>query len=96
MLSDGDKEGYIGCSFCMDHIADLRHLNSRDTTFAAVAPADIAKINHFEERMGWEFPFYSSKNTLAEAEAAGEEVVWKAGNGYFGLAVFIKNGDDVL
>lgn len=80
----------------MDHIPHLGHLNARDTTFAAVAPADIEKVNAYKVRMGWEFPFYSSKDTFAEVDAKGEEVVWKAGNGFFGLAVFLKDGDDVL
>lgn len=96
MLYDKDKEGCTGCSFCMDHIPPLGHLNSRDTTFVAVAPAEIDKVNAYRQRMGWDFPFYSSKETFAEVDAAGEEVVWKAGNGYFGLAVFLKDGEDVL
>lgn len=36
------------------------HLNSRDTTFAMVSRAPIAKIEAFKKRMGWEMPWYSS------------------------------------
>lgn len=96
MLYDKDKEGCVGCSLCMDHIPPLGHLNSRDTTFAAVAPAEIDKVNAFKGRMDWNFPFYSSKETFAEVDKAGEEVTWKPGNGYFGIAVFLKEGDDIF
>ncbi|KAM6489331.1 Bacterial protein of unknown function (DUF899) domain containing protein [Amanita muscaria] len=99
MLSPEDKEGCVGCSLCMDHIPDLRHLWSRETSFAAVATSPIEKIAAFKERMEWGFPFYSSAKTVkawAEAEAAGEVVTWKPGNGYFGLSVFFKEGDDVF
>lgn len=96
MLYDKDKEGCVGCSLCMDHIPPLGHVNARDTTFAAVAPAEIDKINGFKERMDWKFPFYSSKETFAEVDKNGEEVTWKPGNGYFGIAVFLKEGDEIF
>ncbi|KAF8335565.1 hypothetical protein F5887DRAFT_609029 [Amanita rubescens] len=98
MLGPEDKQGCVGCSFCMDHIPDLRHLHSRDTTFVAVATAPLEKATAFKERMEWKFPLYSSAKTVQawkEAEAAGEVVTWKPGNGYFGLCVFLKDGNDV-
>ena len=99
MLGPEDKEGCVGCSFCMDHVPDLRHLESRDTSFVAVATTTIDKIVAFKERMDWKFPFYSSAKTVktwAEAEKAGETITWKQGNGYFGLSAFIKEGDEVF
>ncbi|KAK2467438.1 hypothetical protein APHAL10511_000673 [Amanita phalloides] len=98
MLAPQDKEGCVGCSFCMDHIPDLRHLWSRDTTFVAVAEASIEKATAFKERMGWKFPLYSSAKTIQawkEAEEAGQTITWKPGNGYFGLCAFIKEGNEV-
>jgi predicted dithiol-disulfide oxidoreductase (DUF899 family) len=53
----------IGCPSCsafVDQIGHLSHLNARDTTFAAISRAPIAKIGAFKERMGWDFPWYSS------------------------------------
>jgi len=100
MLGPQDKEGCVGCSLVMDHIpANLDHLWSRDTTFAAVATAPTDKVKAFKDRMGWTAPFYSSAKTheaWKEAEAAGETITWKPGNGYFGLSVFIKEGDDIF
>ncbi|CAL5871188.1 uncharacterized protein PFLUO_LOCUS5435 [Penicillium psychrofluorescens] len=91
--------GCVGCSFCMDHIPDLGHLWSRDTSFAAVALAPLPEITAYKDRMGWKFPFYSSAKThqsWTEAEAQGEVITWKPGNGYFGLCSFIREGDEVF
>ena len=75
MLGPQDTQGCVGCSFCMDHIPDLRHLWSRDTSFAAVATAPLSEVTAYKDRMGWKFPFYSSAKThqaWAEAEELSE------------------------
>ncbi|KAI9928653.1 hypothetical protein ASPWEDRAFT_24640 [Aspergillus wentii DTO 134E9] len=98
MLSPGETQGCVGCSFCMDHIPDLGHLQSRNTSFVAVATATLDEVTAYKNRLGWEFPFYSSAKThraWEEAERAGEKITWKPGNGYFGLCVFLKEGDEV-
>ncbi|KAF7594410.1 hypothetical protein BBP40_009230 [Aspergillus hancockii] len=99
MLGPHDEKGCIGCTFCMDHIPDLRHLESRNTSFVAVATAPLEKITEYKKLTGWQFPFYSSAKThraWEEAEASGEVVTWRPGNGYFGLCVFVKEGDEVF
>lgn len=96
MLSDQDKEGCVGCSFVIDHVSHLAHLQSRDVTFAAVAPASIEKITAFKERMGWKCPFYSSKDTFVNVDQRKEEVTWGPANGLFGIAVFLRQGQDVF
>jgi len=63
MFSPDENEGCSSCSYFCDHIPDLRHLNSRNTTFVAVSRAPIAKIEAFKKRMNWEFPWYSSYGT---------------------------------
>jgi predicted dithiol-disulfide oxidoreductase (DUF899 family) len=83
----------------MDHIPDLRHLWSRDTSFVAVATAPLSEVTAYGNRMGWKFPFYSSAKThkaWAEVEGQGEIVTWKPGNGYFGLCSFFREGDEVF
>jgi predicted dithiol-disulfide oxidoreductase (DUF899 family) len=94
MLGSDDKEGCVGCSLFADHIPDLSHLTSRDTSFACVAPAPVEKIEAFKKRMGWEFPFYSSQETFKSVE--GKDVTWLPGNGYFGISVFLREGDEVF
>jgi predicted dithiol-disulfide oxidoreductase (DUF899 family) len=95
MLFPDDKEGCVGCSFFADHIPDLRHLESRDTSFLCVAPAPVEKIEAYKKRMGWEFPFYSSKETF-EFVKDRKDVTWLPGNGYFGISVFLREGDEVF
>src|SRR3954466_3063037 len=59
-----DKD--IGCPSCSgfaDQIGHLVHLNVRDTTFACVSNAAIEEIEAFKERMGWAFPWYSSRGS---------------------------------
>ena len=49
------------CSCVMDNIAGgLIHLTARDTSFAAISRAPIAKIEAFMRRMHWTFPWVSS------------------------------------
>jgi len=63
MFSPDENEGCSSCSYFGDHVPDLRHLHSRNTTFVAVSRAPIAKIEAFKKRMGWKFPWYSSHGT---------------------------------
>lgn len=58
-LDDRDM-GCPSCSAFVDQIGHLAHLHARDTTFAAVSRAPLAKIEPFKARMGWTFPWYSS------------------------------------
>lgn len=53
-------EGCSSCSFLVDHLAPLAHLNSRDTSLAVISRAPMAKIEPFRARMGWSFPWFSS------------------------------------
>lgn len=99
MLGPQETKVCVGCSFCMDHIPDLHHLWSRDTSFAAVATAPLPEITAYRDRMGWKFPFYSSAKAhraWVEAEEQGEIITWKPRNGYFGLCSFFREGDDVF
>jgi predicted dithiol-disulfide oxidoreductase (DUF899 family) len=63
MFGPDSDEGCPSCSYYADHVPDLRHLESRNTSFAAVSRAPIAKIEAFKKRMGWTFPWYSSFGT---------------------------------
>jgi predicted dithiol-disulfide oxidoreductase (DUF899 family) len=54
-----------GCSSCTagaDEMSEghLQHLHARDTTFAYVSRAPLAKIADYKARKGWTFPWYSS------------------------------------
>lgn len=54
----------FSCSFWMDNFDRVvRHLNHRDITLVAVSRAPIDKIGAYRRRMGWSFPWYSSKGS---------------------------------
>jgi predicted dithiol-disulfide oxidoreductase (DUF899 family) len=63
MFGPNRDAGCPGCSMVLDQICDLSHLHARDTSFAAVSRAPIAKIEAYRKRMGWEIPWYSSFGT---------------------------------
>jgi predicted dithiol-disulfide oxidoreductase (DUF899 family) len=54
----------MACSFWMDNIERVAvHLNHRDITIAAVSLAARAAIEAYRKRMGWTFPYYSSRGS---------------------------------
>lgn len=55
------EAGCPSCSFIGDHMdGTLPHLRARDATLVAVSRAPFIKIQAFQKRMGWKFPWYSS------------------------------------
>ena len=46
----------IGCSLGADQVANLAHLNARDTTLVYASRAPQADIARLKARMGWESP----------------------------------------
>jgi predicted dithiol-disulfide oxidoreductase (DUF899 family) len=55
------EEGCKMCSFVADNFSGaLVHIAARDTSFAVISRAPIAKIERFKKRMGWTFPWLSS------------------------------------
>jgi predicted dithiol-disulfide oxidoreductase (DUF899 family) len=55
-------DGCPSCSAGADEMSKghLAHVNKRDTTFAYVSRAPIAKIEAYKAKKGWTFPWYSS------------------------------------
>jgi predicted dithiol-disulfide oxidoreductase (DUF899 family) len=63
-----DPDWDEGCSSCtagLDELNDgfIRHINARQTSFAVVARAPIAKIEAYKSKRGWTVPFVSSYGT---------------------------------
>jgi predicted dithiol-disulfide oxidoreductase (DUF899 family) len=84
--------GCDGCSMFVDQVGHLAHLHARDTSFALVSRAPVAKIAPYKERMGWTIPWVSSGATdfnedMGVANEDGEA---------FGLSVFLRDGDEVF
>ena len=99
MFGPNQDAGCDGCSMFVDQIGHLAHLHARDTSFALVSRAPIAKIETYRKRMGWTIPWYSSFETDFNVDfGVGRETpqpnVYQDGE-TFGLSVFLREGDSV-
>ena len=60
-----DPEWVDGCPSCTaqaDELSqgELEHLRVRDTAYAAISRAPLARLEDYKARKGWTFPWYSS------------------------------------
>jgi predicted dithiol-disulfide oxidoreductase (DUF899 family) len=100
MFGPNQEVGCDGCSMFVDQIGHLAHLHARDTSFALVSRAPIAKIEGYRKRMGWTIPWHSSFESdfnvdFGVGPETPQESVYQDGES-FGLSVFIRDGDDVF
>ena len=62
MFDPAWEEGCKSCSHLADNVdGTIIHLAARDTSFAAISRAPISKLEAFKSRMGWSFPWVSSR-----------------------------------
>jgi predicted dithiol-disulfide oxidoreductase (DUF899 family) len=109
MFVPGWKEGCPGCSFLADTFDGARpHMAQRDATLVAVSRASLPEIESFRKRMGWRFPWVSSRGSdfnfdyrvsFSQEEVATGKVNYNYGSTEFGseegpgASVFYKNGE---
>jgi predicted dithiol-disulfide oxidoreductase (DUF899 family) len=60
MFDPSWENGCPGCTGYANAVGDLRMLGDRDTTFALVSRAPLAKLEAYKSRHGWTFQWYSS------------------------------------
>lgn len=62
MFDPSWDEGCSACTAGVDELAPglLRHLEVRDTRFALIARAPLAKLEAYKAKKGWTVPWYSS------------------------------------
>ena len=53
------EHGCKGCSMVADQVANLAHLEARDTTLVFASRAPQAEITTLRQRMGWRMPWYT-------------------------------------
>ena len=53
-------EGCRGCTGYVNALGDLSMLHDRDTSFALISRAPLAKLEAYKTRKGWNLPWYSS------------------------------------
>jgi predicted dithiol-disulfide oxidoreductase (DUF899 family) len=81
------ESGCPGCSFLADQVANVAHLNARDTTLVFVSRAPQADIERYKARMGWDMPWYTLTDDFDADFGVGE---------WHGTNAFIRDGDKVL
>jgi predicted dithiol-disulfide oxidoreductase (DUF899 family) len=99
MFGPNQEVGCDGCSMFVDQVGHLAHLNARDTSFALVSRAPIAKIEAYRKRMGWTILWFSSFQSDfnhdfgvgPQSPRAGE---YQDGES-FGLSVFLRDDRQV-
>lgn len=58
------EEGCPSCSFLVDNFPrHLSHLHRRDTSLAVVSRAPLSKLRAYQDRMVWNFAWYSSEGS---------------------------------
>jgi predicted dithiol-disulfide oxidoreductase (DUF899 family) len=60
MFDPSWDKGCTGCTGYIDALGDLSMLNERDTTFAVVSRAPLAKLEAYKAERGWDINWYSS------------------------------------
>ena len=79
--------GCPGCSFLADQVANLAHLNARDTTLVFASRAPQENIARWKERMGWEMPWFTITDDF-DADFGVDE--------WHGTNAFLRDGDQVF
>jgi predicted dithiol-disulfide oxidoreductase (DUF899 family) len=99
MFGPNQDQGCDGCSMFLDNVGHPAHLHARETSFAVVSRATLAKIEPYRKRMGWTLPWYSSFESdfnvdFGVSPETPQPSVYQDGES-FGLSVFFRDGDDV-
>lgn len=81
------EHGCVGCSFMADQVADVSHLNARDTTLVFASRAPQPNIARLKARFGWKIPWYTITDSFDADFGVGE---------WHGTNAFIRDGDQVF
>lgn len=77
----------VGCSFMADQVADVSHLNARDTTLVFASRAPQPHTARLKERFGWKIPWYTITDGFDTDFGVGE---------WHGTNAFIRDGAKVF
>jgi predicted dithiol-disulfide oxidoreductase (DUF899 family) len=99
MFGPNQDVGCDGCSMFVDNVGHLAHLHARDTSFALVSRAPLAKIEAYKQRMGWTIPWFSSFDSDFNVDfdvspESPQPTEYQDGE-TFGLSVFLRDGNRV-
>jgi predicted dithiol-disulfide oxidoreductase (DUF899 family) len=77
----------VGCSMVADQVANVAHLNARDTTLVLASRAPQADIARVKAKMGWEMPWVTITDSF-DGDFGVDE--------WHGTNVFFRDGDQVF
>jgi predicted dithiol-disulfide oxidoreductase (DUF899 family) len=84
-----------GCSLIADQVADVAHLNARDTTLAFASRAPQPDIERVKARMGWTMPWYTMTGNPDSASDSAFDTDFGVDE-WHGTNAFIRDGDRVF
>ncbi len=104
MFGPGWEEGCPSCSFWADgYDGLLPHLAARDTSLVVVSRAPLDELLAYRQRMGWTFPWVSSKGSSFNRDFAVSDTTTynyaeldEPADELPGLSVFIRRNDRVF
>jgi predicted dithiol-disulfide oxidoreductase (DUF899 family) len=76
----------VGCSMVADQVANVAHLNARDTTLVFASRAPQPDIERVKKRMGWEMPWYTMLDDFDKDFDVDE---------WHGTNAFIRDDDNI-
>ena len=81
------EHGCVGCSFLADQIANVAHLNARDTSLVFASRAPQPDLGRLKARMGWKIPWVTLTDSFDADFGVGE---------WHGTNAFIRDGNQVF
>jgi predicted dithiol-disulfide oxidoreductase (DUF899 family) len=104
MFAPAWDEACPGCTAGVDELSDgvLTHLRSRDTAFALVSRAPLAKLEKYQDSRGWTVPWYSSfdsdfnydfEATRYRTDRSGGSAAWEEVSG---VSCFLSDGGEIF
>lgn len=96
-VDDWPEHGCVGCSLMADHIGNLAHLNTRDTTLVYVSRGSQADLGRIKTRMGWTHPWYTivPGDEGTSGTSPGTFDIDFDVDEYHGTNAFIRDGDRI-
>lgn len=98
MLAPGSDHICKGCSFIADHIdAARQHFEHADLSFTAISRAPLERIEQVRRRLGWSFPWVSSRGSDFNYDFGvsfkKEDIA--AGRAIYNYGTVIRNSEDM-
>jgi len=91
MFGPDQEAGCDGCSWVVDAMSHPAHLHARDTSIVLISRAPLEKLSRYQERMGWDIPWYSSfgSDFNYDFDATNDD-----GENHV-VSIFLKDGDHI-